>query len=76
MEGFIPHDRQGGNGVLILAVVASKFAGSGLEKEQMEQIHVALFGPELDVKDDEACGLFERGEGDATDSRMGIWLLG
>ena len=38
----MPHAKQGGKGVYIFAVVMSKFEGTGLEKEQMVQIHVAL----------------------------------
>ena len=41
--GLIPQAKQGGSGVYALAVVTSKFEGSGLESEQMEQIQVVFF---------------------------------
>jgi hypothetical protein len=40
--GLMPHAKHGGNGVCALAVAGSKFSGTGLEKEQMGHIHVAL----------------------------------
>lgn len=40
--GFIPQARHGGSGVFALAVAGSKLTGTGLEKEQMGHIHVAL----------------------------------
>jgi hypothetical protein len=40
--GFIPHALHGGNGVLLFAVVGSKFEGTGFEKEHIGHIHVAL----------------------------------
>lgn len=39
--GLIPHARQGGRGVRALAVAGSKFEGTGFEKLQMVQTHVA-----------------------------------
>jgi hypothetical protein len=39
----MPQARHGGNGVWALAVVGSKFDGTGLEKVQMGQTQVALF---------------------------------
>lgn len=40
--GFIPQARHGGNGVRALAVAGSKLDGTGFEKEQIGQTHVAL----------------------------------
>lgn len=40
----MPHARHGGMEVDAVAVVASKFDGTGFENEQIEQIHVALTG--------------------------------
>ena len=40
----MPQARHGGSGVCALAVVASKFDGTGLEKEQIGHIHVAFVG--------------------------------
>jgi len=40
--GFIPHAKQGDNGVCAFAVAGSKLDGTGLEKVQMGHIHVAL----------------------------------
>lgn len=40
--GLIPQARQGGNGVCSLAVVGSKLDGTGLEKLQIVQTHVAV----------------------------------
>lgn len=40
--GLMPHARQGDNGVCAFAVAGSKFDGTGFEKEQIGQIHVAL----------------------------------
>lgn len=40
--GLIPQAKQGGNGVLELAVVGSKLVGTGLEKEHIEHTQVAL----------------------------------
>jgi hypothetical protein len=47
--GLIPQFRHGGRGVDALAVVRSKFDGTGLPKEQMGQIHVALGGLGVDI---------------------------
>jgi hypothetical protein len=41
--GFIPQARHGGGGVETLAILGSKLEGTGLEKEQIGQIQVALF---------------------------------
>ncbi len=41
-EGLIPQARHGAIGVSALAVLGSKFAGSGLEKEHIGQTHVAV----------------------------------
>lgn len=38
----MPHARHGAKGVRAFAVAGSKFDGTGLEKEQMGQTHVAL----------------------------------
>jgi hypothetical protein len=38
----MPHARHGGNGVRAFAVAGSKLDGTGLEKEQIGQTHVAL----------------------------------
>lgn len=40
--GLMPHARQGGSGVEAVAVVGSKFEGTGFENEQMGQTHVAF----------------------------------
>lgn len=40
--GWIPHARHGGSGVFAFATPGSKFEGTGFEKEQIGQIHVAL----------------------------------
>lgn len=42
--GLIPQAKHGGILVDAVAVVASKFDGTGFENEQIEQIHVALTG--------------------------------
>lgn len=39
--GFIPQAKHGANGLCALAVAGSKFEGTGFEKEQIGQIHVA-----------------------------------
>ena len=39
--GFIPHAKHGANGLCALAVVGSKFEGTGFENEHIGQIHVA-----------------------------------
>lgn len=44
--GLIPHAKHGGSGTAAVAVAGSKFDGTGLEKEQIGQIHVALTGLE------------------------------
>lgn len=36
----MPHARQGGNGKASVAMVGSKFEGTGLENEQMGHTHV------------------------------------
>lgn len=40
--GLIPHAKHGGIGVFVLDAAGSKFEGTGFEKEQIGQIHVAL----------------------------------
>ena len=40
----MPQAKQGGIGVFSFAAEGSKFDGTGFEKEQMGQIHVALVG--------------------------------
>lgn len=42
--GLIPQARHGGNGVEAVAVAGSKLEGTGLENEQIGQIHVAFTG--------------------------------
>lgn len=42
--GLMPHARHGGIEVDAVAVVASKFDGTGFENVQIEHIHVALTG--------------------------------
>lgn len=39
--GLMPHARQGGNGLFAVAVVGSKFEGTGFEKLQMTHTQVA-----------------------------------
>lgn len=57
--GFIPHAKHGGNGVEAVAVVGSKFEGTGLEKEHIEQTQVAFTG---------------LGDGDTTPGTKGLLL--
>lgn len=63
----MPHAKQGGKGVWALAVVGSKFEGTGLEKLHIVQTQVAVLtagGLEKEVS--EALGeLFPFREGDA-----------
>lgn len=40
--GLIPQAKQGAKGVCTLAVVGSKFEGTGFEKEHIGQIHVPV----------------------------------
>lgn len=40
--GLMPHARQGGSGVEAVAVAGSKLEGTGFEKEQIGQTHVAF----------------------------------
>ena len=42
--GLMPQAKHGGIGVCSFAADGSKFEGTGFEKEQMGQIHVALVG--------------------------------
>lgn len=42
--GLMPHARHGGSGTAAVAVAGSKFDGTGLENEQIGQIHVTLTG--------------------------------
>lgn len=65
-EGLMPQAKQGGRGVFTFAVAASKFAGTGLENEQIGQTHVAL--PSLGVLDP---ALFPRAIGEAVELREG-----
>lgn len=44
--GLMPHARHGGRGAFVLDVTGSKFDGTGFEKEQIGQIHVALVAGE------------------------------
>jgi hypothetical protein len=44
--GLTPHAKHGAKGVCSLAVVGSKFGGTGLEKEQMRHIQVAVLAGE------------------------------
>jgi hypothetical protein len=67
-DGFIPHARHGGIGKAEVAVLTSKFEGTGLEKEHMGQIHVpadCLTGDAGTGMD----GLLERETGDEDDER-------
>ena len=50
--GLIPQARHGGKFTAGVAVVVSKFEGTGLENEQMGQIQVALIG----FGEDDGCG--------------------
>ena len=43
-EGLTPQVTHAGRGVFEFAVAGSKFAGTGLENEQIVQTHVAAFG--------------------------------
>lgn len=58
--GLMPHARHGGKCVVVVAVAGSKLEGTGLEKEQIGQIQVALTG----FGEDDCCGttLWGRGE--------------
>lgn len=61
---MIPQAKHGGNGVFAFAVPGSKFEGTGLEKEQIGQIHVAL-------------GSLAAAAGVAADDRIGVpWRVG
>jgi len=42
--GLMPQAKHGGKGVAVVAVVVSKFEGTGLENEHMGHIQVALTG--------------------------------
>lgn len=44
--GLTPHARHGAKGVWALAVAGSKFVGTGLEKEQIGHIQVAVLAGE------------------------------
>lgn len=71
-EGLTPHVTHAGRGVFEFAVAGSKFAGTGLENEQIVQTHVAVLGlgvlnpgPVLEN------GLAERCTGDEVELREG-----
>jgi len=62
--GLIPHARQGGRSDDGLAIAGSKFDGTGLEKEHIGQIQVALIGLGLGDAAGGANGLDIRGTGE------------
>ena len=69
-----PQVTHAGRGVFDVAVVVSKFAGTGLENEQIVQTHVAALV--LGVPDPEPLlekGLTPRCAGDAVELREGDW---
>ena len=69
-EGLTPQVTHAGRGVFEFAVAGSKLTGTGLEKEQMVQTHVAVL--DLGVLDPETVpkkGLVPRGTGDAVELR-------
>ena len=71
-EGLTPQVTHAGRGVLEFAAAGSKFAGTGLENEQIVQTHVAALG--LEVTDPDAAlekGLPPRCTGDAVKLREG-----
>lgn len=71
-EGLTPQVTHAGRAVFEFAVAGSKFAGTGLEKEQIVQTHVAV--PNLGVLDPDPefeKGLAPRCTGDAVELREG-----
>lgn len=48
--GLIPQARHGGRGMEALALLGSNFEGTGLEKEQIGHIQVALEGGRADER--------------------------
>lgn len=71
-EGLTPQVTHAGRGVFEFAVAGSKFAGTGLEKEQIVQTHVAVLN--LEVPDPDLVlekGLAPRCTGDAVELREG-----
>ena len=63
-DGLIPQARHGGSGNNSVAVVGSKFAGTGLEKEQMGHTQVPMITAAVAVETDAAWnGLAEREPG-------------
>lgn len=70
--GLTPQVTQAGRGVFEFAVAGSKLGGTGLEKEQIVQTHVAVLG--LGVLDPDPVlekGLAPRCIGDAVELREG-----
>lgn len=67
--GLMPHARQGGKCVAVVAVAGSKLDGTGLENEHIGQIHVALAG----LGEGDFCGVLVRGRGDNEFPRRGDW---
>jgi len=54
----MPQARQGGSGVWAFAVEGSKLDGTGFEKLQMVQTHVAVLGGGVDSAGSPRMGLF------------------
>lgn len=69
--GLIPHARQGGRGVWMFAVAGSKFDGTGFEKLQMVQTHVAVLEEGGSIEADRR-GLSDRWRGDAVPFLDGV----
>ena len=68
-----PQVTHAGRGVFEFAVVGSKFAGTGLEKEQIVQTHVAVLDLGLlDADPGFEKGLAPRCTGDAVELREGV----
>lgn len=71
-EGLTPHVTHAGSGVFEFAVAGSKLAGTGLEKEQIVQTHVAVLDlGVLDPDPELEKGLAPRCTGDAVELREG-----
>jgi len=71
--GLIPQARHGGRGVFALAVDGSKLDGTGLEKEHIGQIQVALVSLACGAGDEEAevkPGLVGDDDGEANDALL------
>lgn len=69
--GLIPQARQGGNGKASVAIVGSKFEGTGLENEQMGHTHVPTTTGSIAVETvDERNGLVDLEVGEDADASL------